>query len=57
MSKEELDNLVMSSIVTVTYITPYGEEKTEQLYPEEPPYLTKTPPPAPPEQNMIENEE
>ncbi len=48
MSREDLDRLLNSSIVTVSYSTPYGEEKEAQLYPEEPPYPTKTPPAEPP---------
>jgi hypothetical protein len=48
MSREDLDRLLNSSIVMVSYTTPYGEEKEVQLYPEEPPYPTKTPPPTPP---------
>jgi len=41
--EEELEMLA-SSQVMIKYTTPYGVEKIEQLYPEEPPYPTKTPP-------------
>jgi hypothetical protein len=56
LTKEEIIELHDMATILVHFTTEDGRELTELLYPDAP-YPTKTPPPAPPEQNVIENEE